>query len=86
MPANKIESDARLRVARAMAIEVSCVLGGWVDNDEDLRGLSPLSLAQIAYSRMIRVALSPELDAQALQLPHQGTEAESSTPQSDELS
>jgi hypothetical protein len=54
-----------VRIARAMAIEASCVLGAWVERDEGFRDLSPSSVAEIVYSRMIRVSLPPELASQA---------------------
>lgn len=49
-------ADRRRAVARAMAIEVYCVLCGWLEGDEDLRDLSQLSLAQVVCSRVTHVA------------------------------
>jgi hypothetical protein len=45
-----------LGIARAMAVEVHCVLRGWMERDEDLRDLSPIAITELIYSRMRRIA------------------------------
>lgn len=69
--------DRRSLLARAMAVEVSCVLRGWLEEDEDLRDLSPPSLVEILYLRLCRVASDPQLSSALLPVNRQETSTES---------
>ncbi len=50
------DPEWRKRVALAMNIEVTCVLEGWKERDEDLDDLSPLEVALRIGARIQRVA------------------------------